>query len=298
MSTVAGTAGGDPSDSPLEDVSLVYFDASPTDLGPFEASRLRWKIDSPIGVQFELAGTEVPASGEEYVEPPATRNYQLVAKARNARKTLGLAQVAVDLRQCRTDDLSFLDGIIKAGILADPGALPTGAYFREDPKITIAPERINIHLFLGKPVHSGIRDVDITMDMSFGLTVVPDTRPHHTVGLGLAIRPVPFATRLGSTAEEYSGNVTEPWYVYATPLIGFPLMIALALAQDSLTARIHGIIQRIVDGLDAVYHPAGFDGLQKHSVTIGVDDKNIGYLECNWCPPPPARQIKHTDAFG
>lgn len=288
MSFGENTPGGDPSDL-LEAVSLVYFDANPTTIGPFEASRLRWKVDAPFGVQVELAGNVVSATGEMYVEPPATRNYGLVAKARNARRSLGVAQVNVDLGQCRAaPSLNFLDAFIKAAILADPGALPSGLYFREDPTVTIAPGRISIHLFLGKPIHWGIRDADVTLDMSFGLTVVPDTRPH-TRGLGLAVTAGPLATRLAPTAEDYSGSASEPWYVYLIPVISIPLALALSMAQDSITARIPGIIQRVADGLDADLHPAGFDGLQKHSVTIGVDEKNIGYLDSNWCPPPPIR---------
>lgn len=284
MSSVADTGGPDPSGSPLEDVSLDYFEAIPTHIGPFEESRLRWKVEAPTGVHIELAGTEVSAVGEEFVEPPASRNYELVAKARGAYNTLGQVRVTVDLAQCRIADLNFLEAIIKAGILADLGALPSGTYFREDPKVTITPGRIGIHLFLGKSI-PWIRDPDVTIDMSFGLTVVPDTRSgqRHGVGLALANR---LMTRLGPTAEEYTGSVTEPWYVWLEPLITFPLAIALAMAQDTVTAKIPGIIQRVVDGLDADFHPGGFDSLQKHTVTIGVDAKNIGYLEANWCPPP------------
>jgi hypothetical protein len=284
MSSVADTAGSDSSGSPLEDVSLDYFEAIPAHIGPFGESRLRWKVEAPTGVHIELAGTEVSAVGEEFVAPPASRNYELAAKARGAYKTLGQVRVTVDLAQCRMDEQSFLDAIIKAGILADPAALPTGVYFREDPKVAITPGRIGIHMFLGKMIPH-IRDPDVTIDMSFGLTIVPDTRAgqRHGVGLTLANRVM---TRLGPVAEEYTASVTEPWYVWLTPLIWFPLALALAMAQDTVTAMIPGIIQRVVDGLDAHFHPDGFDGLQKHTVTIGVDARNIGYLEANWCPPP------------
>ena len=289
MSSVADTGGSDPSGSPLEDVSLDYFEAIPTHIGPFEESRLRWKVEAPTGVHIELAGTEVSAVGEEYVEPPASWNYELAARARSAYKMLGQAKVTVDLARCRIAELDFLEGMYQGGILADPEALPTGTYFREDPRVTITPGRIGVHLFLGKSI-PWIRDPDVTVDMSFGLTVVPDTRvgQRHGVGLTLANRVM---TRLGPVAEEYSGSVTEPWWVWTTPgavfpLFVVPLAIALAMAQDSVTARIPGIIQRVVDGLDADFHPGGFDGLQKRTVTIGVTDKNIGYLEANWCPPP------------
>jgi hypothetical protein len=297
MSSVAGTDGSDPTDSSLDDVSLDYFEAIPTHIEPFEESRLRWKVEAPVGVHIELAGIEVSAIGADFVEPPASRSYELAAKARTAYKMLGQAHVTVNLARCRIFDLSFIEAIIKAGILADPGALPTGAYFREDPKIVVTPGRIAIHLFLGQDIGlPGIRDPDVTMDMSFGLTVVPDTRPHqrHGVGLALANRVM---TRLAPIAEEYTAGVTEPWYVYAFlgPFISVPLSILLAAAQDSVTARIPGIIQRVVDGLDADFHPYGFGGLQKHTVTVGVDEKGVGYLEANWCPTPTAEDKPSTD---
>ncbi|MGW2939686.1 hypothetical protein ACWDA7_50365 [Streptomyces sp. NPDC001156] len=280
MSSLASPAGSDSSDSPLEDVTLDYFYATPPNLEPFDASVLRWKVEAPPGVHIELAGIDVPAVGEQLVAPVATRTYQLVARERDARRVLGQVRVVVDLVHCRISDLSFLDAIIKAGILADPGALPSGTYFREDPKVTITPERIHIHLFLGRSI-KWFRDPVITMDMSFGLTVVPDLRSH-----GSLLGPVftDRATRFAPVAEEYTADVSEPWYVFA--LGGFALAIALAMAKDAVTARIPGIIERVVDGLDGDFHPAGFEGLQKQHVDIGVDDKNIGFLEVNWCPPP------------
>jgi hypothetical protein len=278
-------------DSPLDDTSLVYFEADPTHIGPFEVSRLRWKVDAPVGVRIELAGIEVSPSGVESVEPPATRTYSLGATAHGAFKPLGHAQVNVNLTQCRIADLSFLAALVKAGI-AEPGALPTGVYLREDPTVTITPGRIQIHLFLGKSI-PGFRDPDITLDMGFGLTVVPDTRVHgRGVGLAIAGR---FATRLAATGEDFTADVSEPWYVWAIPLVAFPLAIALAMAKDTALAQIPGMIQRVVDGLDASFHPAGFHGLQKHTVTIDLDDKNNGYLEANWCPPPN-ELIKPTEA--
>lgn len=281
----------DPSDSPLDDTSLVYFEADPTHIGPFEVSRLRWKVDAPVGVRIELAGTEVPLSGTELVEPPATRTYLLEATARGARKPLGHAQVSVNLTQCRLADLSFLAAFIKAGI-AEPGALPTGVYLREDPTVTITPGRIQIHLYLGKSIR-WFPDPNITLDMSFGLTVVPDTRIHRR-GVGLAVASQ-FATRLAPTGEDFTASVTEPWYVWAIPWVAIPLAIALATTNDATRAQIPDLIQRVVDGLDASFHPVGFQGLQKHTVTIDLDDKNNGYLEANWCPPPD-EVIKPTEA--
>jgi hypothetical protein len=66
------------------------------------------------------------------------------------------------------------------------------------------------------------------------------------------------------------------------------------MAQDSVYAQVPGIIQSVVDGLDADFHPDNFAGLAKHTVTIDVDDKNNGYLELNWCPPPPLL-VKETE---
>jgi hypothetical protein len=272
----------DPSDSPLDDTTLVYFEADPTHIGPFAVSRLRWKVDAPVGVRIELAGIEVPLSGVELVEPPATRTFLLEATARGARKPFGHAQVNVDLNQCRVADLPFVAVFIKAGI-TESGALPAGVYLREDPVVTIMPGRIQIHLLLGKQVPR-IPDPVITLDMSFGLTVVPDTRIHRR-GIGLA-SATEFATRLAATGEDFSASVTVPPYVWLVPWLAIPLAIGLATTEDSTRAQIPGIIQSVVDGLDASFLRSNPEGLQKHTVTIDLDDKKIGYVEVNMCPPP------------
>jgi hypothetical protein len=213
--------GNGDSDSPLEDVSLVYFDANPTHLNPFQSSLLRWKVTAPHGVQIHLDETTVPATGEEWVEPASTRNYSLVAKARGESRALGNAEVTVNLSQCRGADLSFLDAIIRAGLLSRTDLLPSGVYYREDPRVTVTPDQIQIHLFMGKSIPV-IRNPDITIDMSFGLTLAPDVR-----------RPIwalRVATRLAPINESYSPSVTEPWYVWLIPGLFPGLAIALGMA--------------------------------------------------------------------
>jgi hypothetical protein len=281
----------------LEDVSLVSFSADPTDLNPFESSLLSWKVTAPTGVTIELSGTPVAKAGNQLVEPPSSTTYGLAAKVRGspvtgggASEVLGNVVVTVDLSQCRIADLSFLDAIIRAGILSQSDMLPSGAYFREDPKVTVTPGQIQIHLSLGKKISPWFRDPDIDIDMSFGLTLAPDTRGRRGLGMS-ALRPR-VATRLASMNESYTASVTEPWYVYLIPLIAFPLALALAMAVDGVRAQVPGIIQAVVDGLDARFHPFGFEGLEKHTVTIGVDDKNIPFLEANSCPPPSEVAVK------
>jgi hypothetical protein len=279
----------------LEDVSLVSFSADPTDLNPFESSLIRWHVTAPAGVTIELSGAPVAKVGNELVEPASTTTYSLVAKipgspvhGGGASKVLGHVVVNVHLSQCRIARLSFLDAIIRAGILSKKEMLPSGAYFREEPRVTVTPGQIQIHLSLGKDI-SWIRDPDIDIDMSFGLTLAVDTRGR--LGLGVSTIIPRIETRLASLNESHTASVTEPWYVYLQPLISFPLALALAMAEDGVRAKVPGIIQTVVDGLDARFHPVGFEGLHKHTVMIGVDEKNIPFVEASWCPPPPSSEL-------
>ena len=280
MAPVTGSGGNLPPS--LEDASLVFFEAHPAHLNPFESSFLRWKVTAPAGVTIEVGGTSVWKDSGELVKPPYTTSYGLVARVGNASKTLGTVDVTVDLSQCQMFRQPFLDALIRAGILSRPDKLPSGVYFREDPKVTVTPGQIQIHLSLGKKVDRWIPDVDIDIDMSFGLTLAPDTRARAS-----GLSPTS-ATRLASTNESYSASVTEQWYVNL--IGGIPLALALAMYVDSATARAPGIIQSVVDGLDAEYRPFGSEGLQKHTVAIGVDEKNMPFIEANWCPPPARLQ--------
>ena len=284
---MAPQPGNGDSGPSLEDVSLVSFSADPTDLNPFEASLLSWKVTAPAGVTIELSGTPVAKAGNQLVEPPSTTTYGLAAKVRGspvqgggASEVLGNVVVTVHLSQCQIGRLENLDWRIRVGILSHPERLPPGVHFREDPRVTVTPGQIQIHLSLFKIVSQLNYWIDI--DMSFGLTLAPDTRGR---ALGMsALRPR-VATRLASMNESYTASVTLPWYVSIVG--GFASALVLAMAEDGVRAQVPGIIQAVVDGLDdGFHHPVGFEGFQKHTVTIGVDEYNKPFLEAIWCPPP------------
>lgn len=293
---MAPQINGDPSPS-LADVTLVRFRAQPADLKPFEAALLSWEVTAPAGVTIELSGTPVAKAGSQSVEPASTAIYSLTAKTRGspvrgggAIEVLGNIVVTVHLSQCRMGELLFLDAFIRAGILSHSDTLPSGTQFREDPRVTVTPGQIQIHLSLYKVMSSLMYWIDI--DMSFGLTLAPDTRVSAKWGRGLGVSAVGprVATRLASMNASYSVSVTPPFYVSIFEWITDSN--AVAMAEDSVRSKVPGIIQSVVDGLDALYHPEGTEGLQKHSVTIGVDEKNSPFLDGLWCPPPDELVVK------
>ncbi len=269
----------------LEKTNLVSFKAVPTALAPFESSTLSWDVNAPTGVRIVLDGATVNKSGQQVVEPPVTHAYNLSARAGTATKPLGYVVVSVNLAQCRILDLDFLDAWIQAGILSQSSLLPSGARFRENPTVTITPGLIQIVIKVAQnivisqsPSLSFDADADITV--SFGLTLVPDTRGHF--GLGL---PGQVATRFASVGETHSVDVSVPWYLWLIPgaMIGIP--IAESMAEGSIDKTVPPMVQAIVDGLDAAVHPP-FAGLVKHSLKIDRTDNNIAFLETTWCPTP------------
>jgi hypothetical protein len=276
--------GNDEAIALLEKTSLVSFKAVPTALAPFESSTLSWEVTAPTGVRIVLDGTVVNKAGSQVVEPPATHAYNLSARAGTAVKPLGYAVVTVNLAQCRITDFDFLDAFIQAAVLSQSSLLPSGARFRENPTVTITPGLIQIVIKVAQTIviphhHRFNFDADADLTMSFGLTLIPDTRGH----LGTEAGQV--ATRFASVGETHSVSVSVPWYIWLIPgaMIGLP--IAESMAEGSIDKSIPPIVQAVVDGLDAAIHPP-FSGLVKHSLKIDRTDKNIAFLETTWCPPP------------
>jgi hypothetical protein len=276
----------------LEQTSLLSFGADPTALDPFQSSTLSWHVNAPPGVNFVLDGAQVGKIGEKVVEPAATYAYNLSARLRSAIKPLGDVVVTVNLSQCRISDIDFLDAWIQAAILSQTSALPPGAYYRENPTVTVTPGQIQIVLKIAQnivvsknPSFSFDASADITM--SFGLTLVADLRGH------LGATPVigQLATRLAPANESHTVNVSVPWYLWLIPGAMIGLAIAENMVQDSISKSVPAIVQAIVDGLDAI-HP--FKGLVKHSVKIDRTENNVAFLETVWCPTP--RPVLSTES--
>ena len=89
----------------LEDVSLGFFTATPSAIGPFDSSVLAWHVDGvKPGVHVRLDTSDVAAVGQRTVQPQSTATYRLSAVAGSARKTLGVASVTVDNSTCGDRD--------------------------------------------------------------------------------------------------------------------------------------------------------------------------------------------------
>ena len=64
----------------LEEVELKSFTATPTAIGPFGASVLRWEVAGPSGVNVQLGQRAVAKSGEQVVQPTVSSIYRLNAR--------------------------------------------------------------------------------------------------------------------------------------------------------------------------------------------------------------------------
>ena len=157
----------------LEQVELLSFTANPDHVLPFQSSTLRWHAQSPRGVSFSLDffASTVLATGMKVVQPVATSDFTLQARARQAEVTLGTVTVFVDTSQCVTQtksDCAFeIGAFVGAGFndaVKNQGYSPS---LDHTPQVSIAP---GVIAFDCKGSISNV-GVNIEIKGSFGLTV-------------------------------------------------------------------------------------------------------------------------------
>jgi hypothetical protein len=249
----------------LSKVTVQHFTATPSAIGPFGESILRWSVTGPsVGWSLALNGAPVARVGSLLVEPPMSTGYALTARAGTYTRPLTSLVVSVDVSSC--DVISGpshlvlqIVNLVKTATLASDPTL----YFREDPKVSFLPGRIHIEVKIGKPVpHFPNPEIDGTLE--FGLDVANGT--------------------LVATNPTVDASVSEPWYVYLGGLDFLGLWIELSDAQETAQIGFEHLAQGLPPGIGFLYQPS--PGHQYKSVAI-VPDSTDNPIQITECAIPP-----------
>jgi hypothetical protein len=281
LGTGGSGGGGDGGADNLEDVTLDFFTATPTSIGPFDTSSLGWHVNGVTPrVRIFLDNTQVGAAGSAIVQPSVTTGYQLSAISGVARKMLGHVTVQVDQSTCDEVELiNILTGIRELIVIniRNPPDSTYKTYWAPDPDVTPSiltvglnttdgPPRIDINMtFRVKTPQWYVPNPDVTMALSVGLGILR----------GDYISVVPTA----------NVSVTMGFLGW---LAGIPLAIALAMASGDAQRKGLKIIRDIISYLNRVFHsPSSGKTLQRMVMEYRNGKPFIGYIECS----PGARGI-------
>lgn len=263
MSLVGISNPRDTDESPgpdtLGDVSLKFFRAQPTAIGPFGAATLSWSVTGPPNFHVKLNGRDVPKTGNQIVQPTSTSSYRLTAHAQQASRTLGNVQVTVDRSTCQTFDLANPQSAMASAIRAqiknteDLYVRPWNPMNPSGPDIlvTFSPGRIRLRMKLGKRLNNR-----------------PDPTVHIDASFGLAVRE----GVVEAIAEQVSVDVTVPAWVWLIPTIALGLAIALAMAKDNAIKKVH----EMIDGMAQLLGFLGSAPPGTRLSTVRIDDGNNG----------------------
>jgi hypothetical protein len=241
-----------------------------------------------------LDRAEVAAAGMLPVAPSATATYWLSARAGRSSKPLGQVTVRVDLAACTTKtDIQVVkwvagavtekiqertDGVyLKTLIFGTPNAVVA-----PNPIVTITPDRMNLHLVLGKQVRR-FPDPTITIDASFGLEVIPGPPPT-TLGRVPLPFPAEFPPVLAPVDKSINTDVSFPWYAWTVPGAMLFLPIVTSGAEDAAHKSADSMIDEIVSSLLNSYFATPPNAWKQH-VTLYVDDLG-GEFAVTFCPAP------------
>jgi hypothetical protein len=254
----------------LSKVKVQQFTATPSTIGPFGESILRWSVTGPsVGWTLQLNGNAVANAGSLLVQPPTSTAYFLTARAGQYTRPLSNVSVAVDASTCDViigplNPVHQIASWVKGLTLSNDPSL----YFRDDPSVSFLPGRIHIEVKLGKPVKD-FPDPEIDATLEFGLDI--------TNGL------------LVSTNPYVNASVSEPWYVYLGGIAFLGLWIALSDAQNKAQVGFEHLVQGLPEAMSIEY-PAS-PGKQYKSVAIvpGSTDNPIQITECAIPPIRPGQ---------
>jgi hypothetical protein len=247
----------------LTDVRLNSFTATPSTIGPFGASLLKWSVGGvKPGVRVLLDNGQVPAASQRTVQPQSTHVYRLAAAAGSARKPLGTATVQVNVSTCADAELfgafDFMRNLLKAAIDDEPTTYWSG--FGSD-KLSVEAKdgKIVFHMLFRKRLNN-VPDLWVDLDGFFGLAVVDG--------------------QFVATGVSAEGSAQFPrWFWF---LGGFIAGLALAIneADEKATEQAYAFVDRLVSLLNFLRIPT--EGKQPRSVQIGHRDgaPAITYVEC------------------
>jgi hypothetical protein len=240
----------------LENVELVSFTATPTQLGPFGASKLVWEVRGPqLGFFVRLNGATVARNGQEIVQPPQTATFRLSAVAAGATKFLGIVTVEVDTSACQITPL-FNPEVAIRGFLSGQLGGRSDVTIQSEPSVIFSPGVIEFIL------QFGVAHGDATIAASLGL----DVHGGHVVSETNSIYSDIDFSRWTQLASIFSGGVSKA-------MVDGKAAVAKA-GQDLVTG-----LGEYVDLLAVV--PKRF---VKNSVSIGVDDQGHGTIDVQACP--------------
>lgn len=168
-----GSGQGNNGANLLEQVRLLSLTANPDHVLPFQSSTLRWHAESPAGVSFsvDFFVSTVLATGMKVVQPVATSEFTLQARARQAEVTLGTVTVFVDTSQCVTQvksDCAFDIGVFVGAGFND--AVKNQGY---SPLLDHTPQASITPGVIAFDVKGSVANVGVNIEIkgSFGLTV-------------------------------------------------------------------------------------------------------------------------------
>jgi hypothetical protein len=247
----------------LDDVHLVSFTATPSALGPFGVSLLRWNVTGvKAPVRIVLNNLQVPAVSQRSVWPLTGTLYNLSAVVGNARKSLGNVFVQVDLSTCEEvvllDSFRVLRELLFNIVNNQPETYWSGAD-SSHLSVSAADGRIHFRMVFRQRIRGP--DLWITCTASFGLGV--------TDGRFVAV---------GTTAR---GTAKFPtWFGFLTGFLG-GLALAVNEADQKATNAAHGFVNAILQLLNFLLVPP--DGKRVRTVEVGNRDGQpfISYTACD-----------------
>ena len=245
----------------LEQVTVQQFTATPSTIGPFAESILRWSAKGPsVGWTLQLNGEAVARTGSLLVQPLVSTNYCLSARAVQVTRPLSCITVSVNLSTCDVivgplDPAHQIASWTKGLILSNDPSL----YFRAEPSVSFKSGRIHIEVKLGKPVKD-FPDPEIDGTLEFGLDVMN--------GALVSMNPTVDAT------------VSEPWYVYLGGIAFLGLWIALSDAQNKAQVSFEGLVQGLPEAMAIQYPTKPGYKYQNVAIVPASTDNPIQITEC------------------
>jgi len=279
----------------LAQVKLQQLVATPTQIGPFGESIVRWTVSGPsTGFTIMLNGVAVELAGSQLVQPLVSTAYTLAARAGAYTRTLGFVSVQVDLDGCQVipqpsgDVHTLLSDFIRGAVLNADSSL----YFREyqvtvngvttvetyTPEITFLLGLMQIVLHLGKNVPD-FPDPSIDVTIVMGLEIVNGI--------------------LQASGSVATGTVSEPWWAYALPGAVIWLGIQVSDAQDALPVDFAPLVAGIPMFAALALYPAGA-GMEYQNIVINADptDQPIQLTACPAASPTTGSTVRSVSSIG
>jgi hypothetical protein len=256
----------------LQQVELVSFTATPSSIGPFGQSELRWRVNAPPSVTIKLDGRIVPKTGSQIVRPAESRSFKLTAHTVGLSAQVGQLTVEVDVGSCiflfvpEADVQAALRDVVISLMVESPQISN-----RVAPFIDVTPEGIVLKLRFEIEVDNA-RNPDFNVDAVIGLGIDRD-------GLVPFFRQ--FSADLDFSFWEDVLNFTVGAFV-GGPFLHLAIAIAESNAQDAARRDILEGVRAAIDGFLGGLEP----GWAPQHVRLRDDG-----IEVRVCPRPGLTRV-------